>query len=93
MGIDALIPVEEAFHVDGLSDLEVLHSGIHLGGAVAQVGLDGESVGLAVVGGVEVQVVAFGAGAVVVVQEGPSLPASVLSGGLYGQAVEVTNSF
>lgn len=87
MGVDALIPVEEALHVDGLAHLQVLHRRIHVGGVVAQVGLHGEGVGLAVVGGVEVQVIAVGAGAVPAVQEGGLVAAGIL-GGLHSQALE-----
>lgn len=31
VGVDALIPVEEALHVDGLADLQSLHRRVHIG--------------------------------------------------------------
>ena len=33
--VDALVPVEEAFHVDHVADLEVLHGRIHGGAGIA----------------------------------------------------------
>ncbi len=55
MRVDAVVPVQEAFHVDLIADLEVLDSGVNSGGVVAEVGLNGELIGRAVVGNVEVE--------------------------------------
>ena len=55
----AVVPVEEAFHVDNFADLEVLYCGVNFSGAVAEVGFNCECVGLTVERYVEVEVVAF----------------------------------
>ena len=88
MGIYALIPVQEALHVDHIADLEILYSGIYIRGIVAQIGLDGEGVGLSVIGNVEVQIVAVRAGAVPVVQERHVVSVRILAGGFYGHSGE-----
>ena len=62
VGVDALVPVQEAFAVDGLADFQVLDGAVDVGGAVAQVALHHKGVGLTVVRNIEVQVVALGAG-------------------------------
>ena len=85
--IGALVPVEEAFHVDGVANVEALDGLVNLRGGVVQVGLDGEVVGLVAGGGVEVQVVAFLARAIVVVEEGNFLARGVLGRG-NGQVLE-----
>ena len=64
MGLNSLVPVEEALHVDDVADLKVLYSAVNLGGVVAEVRLNNEGVGSSVVGSLEVQVVAVYARAV-----------------------------
>ena len=59
MRVYAVVPVEEAFHVDNFADLEVLYCGVNFSGAVAEVGFNCECVGLTVERYVEVEVVAF----------------------------------
>ena len=46
VGVGAFVPVEEAFHVDLVADGEVLHGVVNVGGVVAQVGFNGEGVGV-----------------------------------------------
>ena len=87
VGVDALVPVEEALGIDHVADLQRFHSLIDLGVLAAQGGLYAEGVGLAVYGDVEVQVVALLAGAVPVVQES-SLVAVGVGAGSNGQAGE-----
>ena len=84
MGVGALVPVEEALGVDGLTDLQILDCIIDVGGVVAEVAFHGEGVGLAIAGDVEVQVIAVRAGAVVLVQES-SLVAVAIGAGFHGQ--------
>ena len=87
VGIGALVPVQEALDVHGVADVQGFDGVVDVGGVVAQVGLHAEVIGLAVDGGVEVQVVAVLAGAVPVVEEG-DLVAVGIGGGLDGQALE-----
>ena len=44
VGVDALIPIQEAQNVNGIADLEVLDGVIDLGGLVAEIALYGEGV-------------------------------------------------
>ena len=79
MRVYALIPVEETFHVDGVADLQVLNSLIDLSVFAAEIGLNGESIGLIVNGNVEVQVIAFFTGTVPLVKE-----SYIVAGGILG---------
>ena len=63
MRIYALIPVQKAFQIYGLSDLQLFYSGINIRGVVTEIGLYRKGIGLAIQRSVEVQVVAVGAGA------------------------------
>ena len=89
MGVDALIPVEEALSVNNLANLQGLHGLVDLGGAVTEVGLHGEGVGLVAHSDIEVQVIPLGAGAVPVVEEGHVVAGVVLASGHHGEALEV----
>lgn len=44
----ALIPVQEAFHIDLVADLQLLDCLIHISCVVAQIRLNGEGLGLSV---------------------------------------------
>lgn len=46
--IYALIPVQEAFHVDLVANLEILDSCVDIGRIIAQIGFYSEGIGLAV---------------------------------------------
>ena len=67
MGIYTLIPVQKAFHINGLADFQILHCGINLSGAVTEIRLDGEGVDLALLRIIKKKIIAFCAGAVPVV--------------------------
>ena len=88
MGIHALIPVQEALHVDHIADLEILHCGINIRGVIAQIGLNGEGVGFAVIGSVEVQIIAVRTGTVPVVQKSDIVSALILTGSFHSQSLE-----
>ena len=89
MGIYAVVPVEEAFEINNVADLEIAYGFVALGACAAEVILNNKVVGSAVYGYVEVQVAvgAFCAGAVPVVQESNFL-AFGINGGFYGHALE-----
>lgn len=48
MGIDALVPVQEAFHINLVAYIQGLYRGIDIRGIVAQIGLYRKGIGLAV---------------------------------------------
>ena len=54
MGINTLIPVQIAFHIDNIADLQVLDSCVYIGGIVAKIRLYNEGIGLAIQGNAEV---------------------------------------
>ena len=68
MGIYTLIPVQEAFCIDGITDLQIFNSLVNIAVLVTQIRLNQEGVGFAIAGNVEVQVVALRTGTIVVVQ-------------------------
>ena len=68
MGIYTLVPVQEAFCIDGITDLQIFNSLVNIAVLVTQIRLNQEGVGFAVAGNVEVQVVALRTGTIVVVQ-------------------------
>ena len=84
----ALIPVKEALGVDGLADLQGLYSGIYIRGSVAEVGFYNEGIGLAVIGNVKVQIVAFRAASIPVVKESDVIAVRILSCGLHSQSLK-----
>ena len=88
MRVYALIPVKEALGVDGLADLQGLYSGIYIRGSVAEVGLYNEGIGLAVIGNVKVQIVAFRAASIPVVKESDVIAVRILSCGLHSQSLK-----
>ena len=55
MWVNALIPVQEAFHIDYIADFKCLNSFVNIAGFIAEVGLNCESVCLTVDGSVEVK--------------------------------------
>ena len=67
MGIHALVPVEEALHINGITDVQCLYSLIDIGPGSGEIRLNGEGIYIAVQGNLEVQVVAVCAGAVTVI--------------------------
>ena len=69
VGLCTVVPVQEAFQIDHIADLQVANSLISLAAQAAQVGLHTEGVHLAINGYIEVQVVAFLTGVVPLVQE------------------------
>ena len=84
MGIDALVPVQETFHIHSLTNFQSLYSLVNIGVRTAQIRLYSEGISLAVVGNVEVQVIAFRTGAIPVVHES----IAVVVGSLYGHTLE-----
>ena len=78
--VDTLVPVQEALKVDDIADLQLLDCLVDIALGVTQIGLYGEVVGLAILGYVEIQVVALFAGAVPIVQEGCAVLADLLDG-------------
>ena len=48
VGVDALVPVQEALDVDGIADLQSLDSLVDLSAGAAQVGFHAEGVGVAI---------------------------------------------
>ena len=54
MGIYALIPVQETFHINGLADFQRLYSLVYIGCFVTQVGFHGEGLGFSIIGNVEI---------------------------------------
>lgn len=46
--VGALVPVQEAFHVDFVADLQLLHGLVDIGILVAQIGLHGERIRVSV---------------------------------------------
>ena len=88
MRVNAFVPVKEAFHIDLVADLEVLNCGVNISGVVAEIRLNGEGVGVAVDGNVEVRVVAVLTGAVPLVEVSNVVAVSVLAGSFNGHALE-----
>lgn len=88
MGINTLIPVQIAFHIDNIADLQVLDSCVYIGGIVAKIGLYNEGIGLAIQGNAEVQVVAVRTGAIPVVQVSNVISAFILAGCFNSHAFE-----
>ena len=58
MGVDTLIPVQEAFHVDNVANFQSTDSSVDLGLGTGQVTLHAEAVGSAVVTDSDIDVVA-----------------------------------
>ena len=69
MGLCTIVPVQEAFQIDDLANLQVTNSLICAGTNTAQIGLDTEGVLSATNGNIEVQIVALSAGAIPLIQE------------------------
>ena len=57
MGIYALIPVQEALHIDGLSNLQRLYRIIHIRRIVTQIRLYRKGIRLSIIRSVKIQVV------------------------------------
>ena len=79
MRLCSLVPVQEALDIDGVADVEVLYCLINIGILAAQVGLYGKGIGCSVCRYIEVNIVTFGSGAIVVVQEGCVLTVCILA--------------
>ena len=67
MRVYALIPVQETFHVDLVTDLECFYCLVYIRIFIAEIRLNGKGVGLAVRGNVEIQVVSLASGTVIIV--------------------------
>ena len=89
MGLSAFVPVEEAFDVDGVADVEATDCVVNVGGFVAEIVFNNEGVGVAADGCVEVEVAvgAFLTGTVPVVEE-RCFVAVCVGGRFHGQTVE-----
>ena len=85
MGIYTLIPVQEAFGIDGITDLQIFNSLVNIAVLVTQIRLNQEGVGFAVAGNVEVQVVALRTGTIVVVQIRNIVAVCILTSRFYSQ--------
>ena len=85
MGIYTLVPVQEAFCIDGVTDLQIFNSLVNIAVLVTQIRLNQEGVGFAVAGNFEVQVVALRTGAVPVVQIGNIVAVCILTSRFYSQ--------
>ena len=88
MRVYALIPVQETFHVDLIADLKSLYCFVYVSIFIAEIGLNGKGVGLAIVGNVEVQIVSLASGTVVVVQERNVVSVCILASCLNGHSFE-----
>lgn len=86
MRVSTLVPIQETFHVDGIADLQVFNCLVYVAVLVAQVRLDGEGIGLAVVGNIEVQIVSFGTGTIIVVKVSNIFAVRIL-GSLNGESI------
>ena len=84
----ALIPVQEAFHVDLVTDVQGFYSLVYIAVLVAKVGLYCKCIGLSVKGNVEVKVVPFRTGAIIVVKICNIISVCILSGSFYSHALE-----
>lgn len=93
MRVHALIPIEEAFHIDLVADVERLNGVINLGVLVAKVGFYGEGIGVLAKGHVEVQVVAILAGTVPLIKVSYVVAAIVLAAAATVMPLKATNSF
>ena len=85
MGIYTLVPVQEAFCIDGITDLQIFNSLVNIAVLVTQIRLNQEGVGFAVAGNVEVQVVALRTGTIVVVQIRNIVAVCILTSRFYSQ--------
>ena len=85
MGIYTLVPVQEAFCIDGITDLQIFNSLVNIAVLVTQIRLNQEGVGFAVAGNVEVQVVALRTGTIVVVQISNIVAVCILTSRFYSQ--------
>ena len=88
MRVYTFIPVQEAFQVDYIADRKVLNGCVYIGVLVAQIRLNGEGIGSAVLGNGEVQVVTVGTGTVPVVKESNVIACIVLTCCFYGHTLE-----
>ena len=85
MGIYTLVPVQEAFCIDGITDLQIFNSLVNIAVLVTQIRLNQEGVGFAVAGNVEVQGVALRTGTIVVVQISNIVAVCILTSRFYSQ--------
>ena len=69
MRVGSFIPVEEALKIDHVADLKILDRFVDIGVRAAEIGLNCKVVSSTVYGDIEVEVAAFLAGAVPVIQE------------------------
>lgn len=90
MRICTVVPVQISLHINGIANLQIFHSLVDVCAAVTQIGFHAESIGLAVLGYVEVQVAVGvgGAGVVVVINESAVIGLAVFFIGLHGHALE-----
>ena len=64
MGVHTFVPVQEAFHIDNITDFEVLYCFINICTLAAEIGFYGESIGFAINGYVEIEVIAILTGSI-----------------------------
>ena len=70
MRVRSLVPIQEAFQIDLIADLQLLDRLVDIRVCTGQIRLDREAVCLAVHGYFEIQVIAFLTGSVILVEEG-----------------------
>ena len=70
MRVRSLVPVQEAFQIDLIADLQLLDCLVDIRVCTGQIRLDRKAVCLAVHGYFEIQVIAFLTGSVILVEEG-----------------------
>ena len=87
MRVYALVPVQEALHVDDVSHLQLLHCLVNVGSVITQIRFHNKAVGLTIQGNVEVQIVAVLSGAIPVIKES-HLVSVCICGRLHGHALE-----
>ena len=80
MGIYALIPVQEAFHIDDVPDLQLLDCLIYVCRIVAQIGLYGKGIGLSIQRYIKIQIISILTGTIPVLQERNFVAIGVLAG-------------
>ncbi len=88
MGIDALIPIQEAFHVNLVTDFQVLHCCVNIRGVVAQVGLYREGINISVQRYIEVQIIAVLTGTVPFIQKSNFVSGIILACSFHRHALE-----
>ena len=84
----ALIPVQEAFHIDLIANVQSFYGFVNIAVFVTEIRLYCESIGFAVKGNVEVKVISLRTGSIVIVKVSYIVSVSILSGSFYGHSLE-----